>query len=502
MSAYKQFLSTDITVVPFVVNKNFLFQDFNEFTGSGIDFLVGNNIPDYSNRSSSYTTGLINSGSSQKGIFNSIKQLYYTNYLNTTDFYLYIWPNRRFTNSGDDQGINTYQIGSQFTQSFGNDVFYNLFDYQNIASNKIWLIQTSKESYYSPFHYNNTTLSNNTPPEFTSKFTGDLSYNLYISASDTPEPVSLAVLQNDSIIYTSSYFSSSFDMLNITYSGELNVKTGDKLKFGFLSTPTNNNINISSSVTLQLTQNNGASRTLVTDFNGNILENDSTSNIYYRYVNYDNTTLYTNQGFPTQTLTYNSSSKFLPQLEYGRIRVLSIPKELYGEYINPNTFSFKFFTGASNPTVYDDGNGFLRVNSKTGPIGGIISYQHGLAIVPIYSSNNIISQSAALFTNDNPPDASYRPPTCSFQSTKTIYETQYKCTIRPDEFNFTLNPSTISGSTDGTVYNFVTSSYFSPYVTTVGLYNENQELLAVAKLAKPIPTSATTDTTILINLDR
>jgi hypothetical protein len=34
------------------------------------------------------------------------------------------------------------------------------------------------------------------------------------------------------------------------------------------------------------------------------------------------------------------------------------------------------------------------------------------------------------------------------------------------------------------------------------LYNDNQELLAVAKLAQPIQSSPTTDTTILINLDR
>jgi hypothetical protein len=52
------------------------------------------------------------------------------------------------------------------------------------------------------------------------------------------------------------------------------------------------------------------------------------------------------------------------------------------------------------------------------------------------------------------------------------------------------------------MYDFVTGSSFTPYVTTVGLYNENQELLAVAKLSQPLPTSRTTDTSILINLDR
>ena len=49
---------------------------------------------------------------------------------------------------------------------------------------------------------------------------------------------------------------------------------------------------------------------------------------------------------------------------------------------------------------------------------------------------------------------------------------------------------------------FATGSFFSPYITTVGLYNDNFELLAVGKLAKPIQTSRTTDMTILINIDR
>jgi hypothetical protein len=51
------------------------------------------------------------------------------------------------------------------------------------------------------------------------------------------------------------------------------------------------------------------------------------------------------------------------------------------------------------------------------------------------------------------------------------------------------------------MYNFVTGSFFTPYVTTVGLYNNDNDLIAVAKLSQPLPISSVTDTTILINLD-
>mgnify|MGYP000267944372 CR=1 FL=1 len=104
--------------------------------------------------------------------------------------------------------------------------------------------------------------------------------------------------------------------------------------------------------------------------------------------------------------------------------------------------------------------------------------------------------------------------TCSFSSSLTIFETQYKCSIRENEFNFSQNPTITSGSTANSssvgtfytpaqeVYDFATGSYFAPYVTTIGLYNEQQQLLAVGKLAQPLPLSPTTDTTILINIDR
>ena len=50
-------------------------------------------------------------------------------------------------------------------------------------------------------------------------------------------------------------------------------------------------------------------------------------------------------------------------------------------------------------------------------------------------------------------------------------------------------------------HDFVTGSEFSPFVTTVGLYNGSNELIVVGKFPRPLPISSQTDTTYIINFD-
>jgi hypothetical protein len=208
------------------------------------------------------------------------------------------------------------------------------------------------------------------------------------------------------------------------------------------------------------------------------------------YYNYLSTTLPPNRYFPT------SSNDV--------IGVISIPSNLFGEYLRPNTVQIS--NGAI--TFIDDGEG----NMISGSLKyGDVIYEHGIIILTSngisgsfgYGSGSYGSTPYGLSTVDYISSfATGSNITCSFESTITLYETQYKCTLRENEFNFSNNPTVISGSSNsGVIYDFATGSYFSPYVTTVGMYNSNYELIAVGKLAQPLPTSAVTDTTILVNLD-
>jgi hypothetical protein len=196
------------------------------------------------------------------------------------------------------------------------------------------------------------------------------------------------------------------------------------------------------------------------------------------------------ENYLQSTLTQN---RFIPTGSGNRIAVFSIPSRLYGDYIQPNSFIFK--ESSNNLIITDDGEGNLNVSGSgigEGYCGNII-YSHGLAII---TSDQYLDP---LNVQDLVTESNV---TCSFSSSFDIYETQYKATINEFEYNFSLNPSIISGSTDGTIYDFVTGSYFTPYVTTVGLYDDDQNLLAVGKLSQPLPISRTTDTTIFINIDR
>lgn len=71
---------------------------------------------------------------------------------------------------------------------------------------------------------------------------------------------------------------------------------------------------------------------------------------------------------------------------------------------------------------------------------------------------------------------------------------------RNSEFNYSENPSFISGSTGEVIY----SSFINnpqTYVTTVGLYNDSNELVAVAKLSRPLTKDFTKESLIRVKLD-
>ena len=151
---------------------------------------------------------------------------------------------------------------------------------------------------------------------------------------------------------------------------------------------------------------------------------------------------------------------------------------------------------------------------------GNIFYESGIATItnPLYSEWSTISSSGINWSyfdftpmapmsmqHFNHTGSSYTQTTCSieFKATHPIYENEYQCTIDESEFNYTNNITArkIKSELCPDVADFATGSNFKPYITQLGLYNEENELLVVGKLGQPVKTSNETDTTFVLRWD-
>ena len=187
--------------------------------------------------------------------------------------------------------------------------------------------------------------------------------------------------------------------------------------------------------------------------------------------------------------------------------VISIPKSIFGHALRPgsiaitgsgfsdNYVSQSYVSGGYIVTetydgfsLYDDGEGVLRDTNKSGAKVGDVIYSHGQIIV---TNQETVTELREI--------DSY---TLTFQSSLDIYTHNYSCRSNQSQLNYSLHPSTYNNTAQsGSINDNVTGSYFQPYVTTIGLYNDAHELIAVGKLPQPIPKSKHVDMTFVVNFD-
>ena len=92
--------------------------------------------------------------------------------------------------------------------------------------------------------------------------------------------------------------------------------------------------------------------------------------------------------------------------------------------------------------------------------------------------------------------------TVSFKNEHTIYENEIRCLVKESDYNLSYNPTLVSGSyTSGSLKNIATGSDFYTYATALGLYDDDNQLIAVAKFGKPMLISPDTDMTFVVKYD-
>ena len=215
------------------------------------------------------------------------------------------------------------------------------------------------------------------------------------------------------------------------------------------------------------------------------------------------------------------SIQYIQKEMHNEIRVISIPHLVFGEKIKPKSVKFTGYSGSDSYTIVDDGHYNLydtadSASFATGslPQVGNIFYESGMMILTSTGSYAGSDTGSYLDTSTNF--------VLEFSGSNTIYEFETICNIEESEFNYTnnvtafLNQSgseydpifTHSGSFIGTA-SFgggpVTMSYadldFRPYITGIGLYNDDDELVAVAKFPRPVKKENYLDQAFILKFD-
>ena len=189
----------------------------------------------------------------------------------------------------------------------------------------------------------------------------------------------------------------------------------------------------------------------------------------------------------TGKITLTDDSQVAPSVifnEAGRVYQLVSGSQGVVNTTNPNGYSAA--SGSYGWLLPDIGTIILNPTALSASIG--------LASSQSYNSDGLNYR--ALFNAMNGSTAK----SFSLNSQETISSDYIFIRARNAEFNYSENPSFISGSTGEVIYNsFINAP--QTYITTIGLYNDTNELLAVAKLSRPLLKDFTKEALVRVKLD-
>lgn len=232
------------------------------------------------------------------------------------------------------------------------------------------------------------------------------------------------------------------------------------------------------------------------------------------------------------TFTFGITGKGTNTLTATHFWVLSIDRARYKENLFPGSLNLTLSGSNGAITLTDDSkdnpvNTFIGssrvyqlISGSNGTAGSLAnsgyvvnSGSYGLVfpdLGTILINPDAVSQSIHVDTlrnpntDDNNPRILYKAinsgSSFTLNSEETITSDYIFIRARNSEFNYSENPSFISGSTGEVIYNnFI--NHPQVYATTVGMYNDSNELLAVAKLSRPLLKDFTKESLVRVKLD-
>lgn len=253
-------------------------------------------------------------------------------------------------------------------------------------------------------------------------------------------------------------------------------------------------------------------------FDSSILDRSYSSTIYGQFrtlINGDEDTDFTFlSGSPAVTVT--PDNVFFISVERARFKEKILPGSLTLKLGDSSEISLTDNSlNAVTDTFVDAGRVYSIYQGAAGTVSSTeIEYGKLYPDVGLIVLNGDVLQEegivGALNTNSNDNDPSnlnlflgslkgHASPGFSLRSEETLTSNYVFVRARNSEFNYSTNPSNITGS--GELLHDIMIDSPQSYITTVGLYNDNNDLLGVAKLSTPLLKDFTKEALIRIKLD-
>jgi len=150
-----------------------------------------------------------------------------------------------------------------------------------------------------------------------------------------------------------------------------------------------------------------------------------------------------------------------------------------------------FYDGFINSLTYDQiGYGTTYAENYVGKQIGNVFRKHGMIVV---TDPQLVAALGSLTVVS-----------LEYRGTTTIYENEISCTVSPGQLTRSTNPSMYYYNplhNQFELSSFATGSGFTPYITRIGLYDDNNNLVVVGSLTQPIQLPDNVDTTFIIRYD-
>lgn len=181
-----------------------------------------------------------------------------------------------------------------------------------------------------------------------------------------------------------------------------------------------------------------------------------------------------------------------------------VPQNEFGDTIKRGTFVLRDNSTDAEIKIIDDLNGNLYApnatfsQSSNSSLSSSENYVGNIFYdIGVFS----ITETASFDGTNNYKDVTSGNYRLNYQGTRVLTNYDWTCELLPNEMNMTENITVFKPNGSGKLKDNLTSSLFPTFITEVGLYDNNKDLMGYAKLSKPIPKSTSIPMRFFVRMD-